>query len=257
MKNVLSLAYGTGAYLVFLAVFAYLIAFVGDILVPKSIARGPSASPGAAVLIDVGLLALFAVQHSVMARRGFKERWTRIVPRHLERSTYVLAASAVLTLLIWGWRPLPAVLWSVDQPVAAAVLEGLFWAGWAVVLVATFLIDHFRLFGLKQVWAAARGSELDPPRFQTPGLYRYVRHPLYLGFLLAFWCTPTMTVGHALFAGVWTGWILLAIRLEEKDLVHHHGDAYRAYRNRVRKLVPLPKTSPETADGTAAEPSRG
>ena len=257
MKKVLSLAYGTVSYVLFLAVFVYLIGFVGDVLVPRSIAEGPAASPAVAMLIDVGLLALFAVQHSVMARRGFKERWTKIVPRHLERSTYVLAASAVLALVMWGWRPLPGVVWSVDQPAAAAVLEGLFWAGWAIVLVSTFLIDHFRLFGLKQVWAFARGRELDPPRFQTPGFYRYVRHPLYLGFLLAFWCSPVMTVGHALFAGVWTGWILLAIRLEEKDLVHYHGDAYRAYRKQVRKLIPFPKAGPETVEGSAAEPSRG
>lgn len=257
MKKVLSLAYGTVAYLAFLAVFAYLIGFVGDFLVPRSIARGPSASPGAALLIDVALLALFAVQHSVMARTGFKERWTRIVPPHLERSTYVLAASAVLALLMWAWRPIPGVVWSVDQPVAAAVLDGLFWAGWAIVLAASFLIDHFRLFGLKQVWARARGGELDAPPFETPGLYRYVRHPLYLGFLLAFWCTPTMTVGHLVTAGVWTVWILVAIRFEERELVRHHGDAYRAYRKRVRKLIPLPKPGQETAEGTAAEPSRG
>ena len=253
MRKVLSVAYGAAAYLIFLAVFAYLVAFVGDVLVPRSIDAGPASPAGTAILVDVGLLALFAVQHSVMARRWFKERWTRLVPRHLERSTYVLAASLVLTLVMWGWRPLPAVVWSVDQPVATTVLDGLFWAGWGVVLLSTFLIDHFRLFGLKQVWAAARGGDLEAPEFQTPGLYRWVRHPLYLGFLLAFWCTPTMTAGRALFAGVWTGWILLAIRLEERDLVRHHGDAYREYRRRVRKLVPLPKTVPDAVEGTAPE----
>ena len=256
MRKALSLAYGVTAYLIFLAVFAYLVGFVGDLLVPRSIDAGPASAAGTAVLVDVGLLTLFAVQHSVMARRGFKERWTEIVPRHLERSTYVLAASVVLALVMWGWRPLPEVLWSLDQPVAASVLDGLFWAGWGIVLLSTFLIDHFRLFGLKQVWAAARGRELSPPEFQTPGLYRWVRHPLYLGFLLAFWCTPTMTAGHALFAGVWTGWILLAIRLEERDLVRHHGEAYREYRRRVRKLVPLPRGGPDAVEGTVPEGGR-
>ncbi|MDP2497184.1 MAG: NnrU family protein, partial [Candidatus Palauibacterales bacterium] len=181
MRKALSLAYGIAAYLIFLAVFAYLVAFVGDILVPRSIDAGPASAVWTAVLVDVGLLALFAVQHSVMARRGFKERWTEIVPPHLERSTYVLAASVVLALVMWGWRPIPAVVWSVDEPVIVAALDGLFWAGWGIVLLSTFLIDHFRLFGLKQVWAAARGRDLDAPEFQTPGLYRWVRHPLYLG----------------------------------------------------------------------------
>ena len=172
----------------------------------------------------------------------------------------VLAASVVLALVMWGWRPLPAVVWSVDQPVATTVLDGLFWAGWGVVLLSTFLIDHFRLFGLKQVWAAARGGDLEAPEFQTPGLYRWVRHPLYLGFLLAFWCTPTMTAGHALFAGVWTGWILLAIRLEERDLVPGQWDAIKilgdgelnhAYTIRVHQFSESAKEKIESAGGSA------
>ena len=242
MRKMLSLGYGLAAYAVFFAVFLYLIAFVGDLsLVPRTIDTGPSAPLGTAVAIDMGLLLLFSLQHSVMARRGFKERWTEIVPWHVERSTYVLAASLVLGLLLWAWRPIPETVWSIDDPVAAAIMDGLFWLGWAIVLVATFLIDHFRLFGLKQVWGYVREREYRPPEFQTPGMYRFVRHPLYLGFLLAFWSTPHMTTGHLLFAGVWTGWILVAIRLEEKDLVRFHGDAYREYRERVRMLLPIPK----------------
>jgi len=242
MKKLLGFAYGSLVYLLFLGVFTYLILFVGDLWVPKSIDAG-AATPSLATAIaaNVGLLALFSLQHSVMARQWFKRRWTRIVPWHLERSTYVLAATLVLAGVMWGWRPIPETIWSVEDPLWAGLLRGLFWTGWGIVLLATFLIDHFRLFGLKQVWAHLRGAELEPPEFQTPSLYRYVRHPLYLGFLLAFWCTPHMSAGHLLFAGVWTGWILLAIQLEEKDLTRFHGEAYRAYRRRVPMLLPLPK----------------
>ena len=229
------------AYVIFLAVFVYLVGFVGDILVPKSIDDGTSGPLGTALLVDVALLALFAVQHSVMARPGFKRWWTRIVPRHLERSTYVLVASLILAVVMWGWRPIPATVWSVESSLGAQALHALFWLGWGTVLLSTFLIDHFRLFGLKQVWAHLRREKLQAPEFQTPGLYRIVRHPLYLGFLLAFWSTPHMTAGRLLLAGVWTGWILLAIRLEERNLVDFHGEAYRAYRDRVRMLLPLPK----------------
>jgi len=256
MKRFPAFLFGVACYLVFLAVFGYLIGFVGDLFVPKSIDAGASGSVLTAVAVDVGLLALFALQHSGMARRGFKERWTEIVPKHLERSSYVLAASLVLALVMWGWRPIPATVWSVDQPIVVGALEGLFWAGWAIVLVATFLIDHFRLFGLKQVWGHLRGRRYEPPEFQTPGLYAYVRHPLYLGFLLAFWCTPHMTAGRLLFAGVWTGWILLAIRMEERDLVRFHGDAYREYRRRVRMLVPLPRGSGEERTERSAQGRR-
>lgn len=244
MKKILGFIYGTLAYLLFLGVFVYLIGFVGNILVPKSVDSGTSlvldASIGVAVAVDVALLALFALQHSIMARGWFKRAWTRVVPSHLERSTYVLAATLVLALVMWGWQPLPDTVWSVESPVAATVLTGMFWAGWGILLLSTFLIDHFRLFGLKQVWNHLRGTASEPPSFQTPVLYRYVRHPLYLGFLLAFWSTPDMTVGRLLFAGVWTSWILMAIRLEEKDLVRFHGDAYREYRERVPMLVPVP-----------------
>lgn len=241
MKRALGFVYGVAAYAVFLAVFIYLIGFVGDILVPKSIDDGATTPLAVALLVDVGLLALFAVQHSVMARQGFKRWWTRIVPRHLERSTYVLIASLILAVVMWGWRPIPGTIWSVESPVAVQALHVLFWLGWGIVLLSTFLIDHFRLFGLKQVWAHLRGEDLQAPEFQTPGLYRVVRHPLYLGFLLAFWSTPQMTGSRLLLAGVWTGWILLAIRLEERDLTEFHGEAYRTYRERVRMLIPVPK----------------
>lgn len=241
MRRALGFAYGLVVYALFLAVFLYLIAFVGDFLVPRTVDSGPSSSLGVALAGNVGLLLLFGVQHSVMARQGFKERWTEIVPWHLERSTYVLATTLVLTLLYWGWRPIPEVVWSVGNPIGEAVLWGLFALGWAIVLISTFLIDHFRLFGLKQVWCHLRGEELEPPEFQTPGLYRYVRHPLYLGLLMGFWAIPHMTVGHLLFAAVWTGYILFAVRLEERDLLRFHGEDYRRYRERVRMLVPLPK----------------
>ena len=253
MRKALSFVYGVLAYAVFLGVFLYLVAFVGDFAVPRTINVGPSAPLATAVAVNVGLLLLFSLQHSVMARKGFKERWTKIVPWHLERSTYVLVASLVLVLVMWGWRPIPETVWSVDHPLASAVLDGLFWMGWAIVLIATFLIDHFRLFGLKQVWGRVRDRRYEPPEFQTPGMYRFVRHPLYLGFLLAFWCTPHMTAGHLLFAGVWTGWILVAIRLEEKDLVRFHGDAYRQYRRRVRMLLPFPRGGAPDAREQSAE----
>ncbi len=240
MKRIFALVYGLGCYLFFLAVFLYLVAFVGDLPVPRTVDAGSASSTGVALPVNVGLLLLFALQHSVMARRGFKERWTRIVPPHLERSTFVLAASLTLAVVMGGWRPMPTVVWSVEHTLAAPVLEGVFWAGWVLVLASTFLIDHFDLFGLRQVWTYARGRTFQSPRFGTPGAYRLVRHPLYLGFLLAFWSAPVMTVGRLLFAGVWTSWILLAIRLEERDLVRMHGEAYRSYRRRVPMLLPLP-----------------
>lgn len=237
MGRILSLVYGGVVYLVFLGVFLYAVGFVGGFLVPRTVDSGPSAALGTALLIDVGLLLLFALQHSVMARRWFKERWTRIVPRHLERSTYVLIASLVLALIFWQWRPVPGTVWSVSGA-GATVLWSVFALGWIVVLVTTFLIDHFNLFGLRQVWLHFRGEPYEPPRFQKPGLYRFVRHPLYLGFLLAFWAIPEMTVGHLLFAAATTGYILLAIQFEERDLIRYHGEAYAEYRERVPMLLP-------------------
>jgi protein-S-isoprenylcysteine O-methyltransferase Ste14 len=236
---VLALLYGATAYAFFLASFLYAIGFVGNLLVPTSVDSGAVAPLGTALVIDLLLLALFALQHSVMARRGFKRWWTRIVPVSLERSTYVLAASAALALLLWQWRPIAEPLvWSVQHPAGVALLHAVFWLGFTVALASTFMIDHFELFGLRQVWSRLVGHAAPRPQFSTPGLYRHVRHPLYLGLLLGFWATPTMTAGHLLFAAGSTAYILLGIWFEERDLIAQFGDHYRLYRERVGMLMP-------------------
>lgn len=235
---VLGLIYGVVAYVVFLGTFLYAIGFVGGIYVSKSIDVGSAAPLFTALPVDVLLLSMFAVQHSVMARPAFKRVWTAIIPVPVERSTYVLASSLVLILLFWQWRPIPGLVWDVHAAVGQTLLQLLFFGGWLTVLASTFMIDHFDLFGLRQVWLNFRGMEYTHPPFSMSWLYRYLRHPIMLGFVIAFWATPTMSVGHLLFALATTGYILIAIQLEEHDLAGFLGDTYREYRRRVPMLLP-------------------
>lgn len=244
MDRIAALLFGAASYVVFLAAFLLAIHFVGDLgwIDGVSIDGDGSERGGAtAWLVDAALLGLFAVQHSVMARPGFKRWWTKSIPPPVERSTYVLVASLILLALYAFWRPLPSVVWDVRGNWAGTLLGATFWLGWGIVLVSTFLIDHFELFGLRQVWLHFRGAPQPAPGFRTPGLYRILRHPIMLGFLLAFWSAPRMTVGHLLFAGLTSAYILVAIQLEERDLVAHHGDAYLKYRASVSMLLPLPR----------------
>ncbi len=236
--RLLGMLYGGVCYLVFLAVFLYAIGFVGNLAVPKSINTGPLVSPVEAVAVNLLLLGAFAVPHSVMARRGFKRWWTRFVPPPVERSTYVLVSSLLLGLLFWQWRPLPGVVWQVEHPAAAAALWAVFAVGWLLVLVSTFLIDHFDLFGLRQVYLYATGQAYAPPPFRMPALYRVVRHPIMLGFVIAFWATPVLTWGHLLFAGMTTAYIFAGICLEERDLGRAFGSAYLEYRRQVPMIIP-------------------
>jgi protein-S-isoprenylcysteine O-methyltransferase Ste14 len=238
-KRIVFFAYGLLCYAVFFATFLYAIGFIGGFAVPTTLDGAPRGPLGAAIAVDAGLLALFAVQHSVMARRWFKERWTRVVPPALERSTYVLLSSLALIVMFWQWRPLGGVVWSVSDPAGRFVLRALFAFGFGLVLLSTFLINHFDLFGVRQVWLFLRGKPYTHLKFGTPGPYRLVRHPLYVGWFFAFWMTPAMTSAHLLFAIATTAYILLAIRFEERDLVREHGSAYEEYRRRVPMLVPL------------------
>jgi protein-S-isoprenylcysteine O-methyltransferase Ste14 len=239
MKAFLSLLYGLIVYVFFLGTFSYAIGFIGNLVVPKSIDTGTTVPLAEALVVNLLLLGLFAVQHSVMARRSFKRWWTRIVPPAVERSTYVLAATLALALLLWQWRAIPEpVIWNVAGTAGAQMLWVVFGLGWAVLLLSTFLINHFELFGLRQVFARLAGRELPEPEFRTPFFYRYVRHPIYLGFVLGFWATPVMTAGHLLFSAGATGYILIGIWFEERDLVAQFGERYRRYREQVGMLLP-------------------
>jgi protein-S-isoprenylcysteine O-methyltransferase Ste14 len=238
LSRVLFFAYGAASYLIFLGTFLYAIGFIGNVGVPTRL-DGPAQDPRPVALgVNVALLGLFAVQHSVMARPWFKRRWTRLVPKPVERSTYVLFSSLALILLFWQWRPMGGEIWTVESGATRIALYALFAFGWGLVLVSTFLIDHFDLFGLRQVWLHLTGRPYTAREFATPGPYRLVRHPLYVGWFFAFWMTPTMTLAHLLFAIATSVYILLAIQFEERDLIREHGLAYEDYRRRVPMLIP-------------------
>ena len=242
MGRILAFLYGVVCYLLFLFTFLYAIGFVGNVVVPKSIDTGQLNDPlSIALVIDAVLLSLFAVQHSVMARQWFKRGWTKFVPPPVERSTYVLLASLVLLLLFWQWQPMGPVVWEVTNPTARMLLVGLFWMGWGGVLFSTYLVDHFSLFGLRQVYNYLKGRDEASIPFKSPALYKMVRHPLYLGFIVAFWSTPRITFGHLFFAIMTTAYILVAIQFEERDLIRAYGDVYRDYRQRVSMLIPIPR----------------
>jgi methanethiol S-methyltransferase len=239
MTRAVYVVFAATAYAIFFATFLYLIGFVGNLpMLPRTVDRGIASELLPALIVNVALIALFGVQHSVMARQGFKRAWTRIVPKPIERSVYVLFASAALILLFLFWRPIPGTVWEVAQPAAAGVLWALFATGWLLVLLSTFLINHFELFGLQQVYLHARGREAADPQFRQPFFYKLVRHPLYTGFFIAFWATPHMTYGHALLAVGMSVYMLIAIRHEERDLVQLFGEDYEQYRQRVGMLTP-------------------
>ena len=243
MGRFIAFLYGLACYVIFFATFLYAVGFVSGLVVPKTIDTGTVVPMAEAFVVNLLLMSIFAIQHSVMARKRFKQWWTRFVPKSVERSTYVLFSSLALILLFWQWRPIPMVVWHVDNPQLAMAVTGLSFAGWLIVLTSTFLINHFELFGLHQVANNLAGRSMPAPRFRTPLYYKFVRHPIYLGFIIAFFAAATMTVGHLLFAAVTTAYILVGILLEERDLVDLFGDEYRRYRARVSMLVPWRKSA--------------
>lgn len=258
MKRIAFFAYGVTGHLLFLAIYVWLAGFVGNLLVPHSIDGPAEGSSLAAALVDLGLIALFGLQHSIMARPAFKRLWTRVVPQPIERSTYVFASCAVTALLIWQWQPIELVIWDVRQPVARGLLWALFAFGWLMVPAVTMMIQHFDLFGTRQVWLYLKGRDYKSLPFRTPMLYSQIRHPLYVGWAIAFWATPTMTAGHALFAGGMTVYMLAAVVFEERDLVAHFGREYEEYRRRVPMFLPRPCPAvTQRTEGTAptAEPA--
>ncbi len=241
MGKMLSFLYGVIAHAGFLAVFMYLIGFLSNFAVPKTVDSGDPGPFGLALAVNILLLAIFGIQHSVMARQGFKRWWTRIVPHHLERSTYVLISDLLFVLLIWQWQPMVGVIWQVDHPVGTMVLWGLFGIGWLTVVLTSFMINHFDLLGTRQVYLHLIGKEYSSLEFKTRGFYKYVRHPLMVGWIIAFWATPQMSVGHLVFAIGTTVYILIAIQIEERDLISFHGEAYEKYRREVSILLPFRK----------------
>jgi len=250
MTRLIVFLFGLVSYFVFFGTFLYAIGFVGNIFVPKSIDSGLESSMGTSLAVNLILLTIFALQHSVMARPEFKKMWTRIVPKPIERSVYVLFASSALILLFWQWRPMTGLIWNVENPIGRYALFAVFVAGWLIVLLSTFMINHFDLFGLRQVYYHSRGTEPPEMNFTTLAFYNFVRHPIMLGFIIAFWATPVMTAGHLLFAAVTTVYILVAIQFEERDLVTSHGETYKAYKREVGMLLPKPGRGTST-DGSA------
>jgi protein-S-isoprenylcysteine O-methyltransferase Ste14 len=247
MKRWLFFLYGVFCHVLFLGVFAYMAAFVGGFLIPHTIDTAVPGTVAGAVAIDLALLAIFAAQHSVMARPGFKEVWTRIVPKPIERSTYVLIANLVTILLMWQWRGIDTVVWEVQHPALQTASWSLFSVGWLMVPLVSLMIDHFDLFGTRQVWLYLRKQEYKASAFRAPWFYKHVRHPLYIGWAIAFWATPKMTVGHLLFAGVLTGYMALAAIVEERDLIAHFGKHYLHYRQTVPMFIPGWKGAPNPA----------